>query len=343
MSDAFAQALAQAKQASGGVPQAANEPAETPEAETPESDDEVTEDAADGADGDATGDDEPEEGDDAPASEITLDEVKALFADGKLKELAKRLGQDPDALEVHPAKLRKLKRTETELTERETEVKRLKGELAAKQVALTNKEAELSRRGGKLDAIERAVAAGDWLGVADAIEGLLPEGTNYAKLTQLVAQGARGGDPAVLRELNELKQKMLEREAREKEHQTASTRERDRGHVREQLAKHELSKLDGFEDAVIAEMHKAWDPSLKAFNKTLKQVADELLTKEKARASKLLGAKPATSKRPVARPVASPRSDDGRFVVPSTPSTPDKDHAFKSAYAAALRQSRGAR
>lgn len=311
MSDAFEAALAAAKEGAPSQDEAAPTTPEETAAEQVET----------------TGETQTESG-------PTLDEVKQLLADGKLRELAKRFSVDADKLDVHPAKLRKLNKTRDELTAREAKLEQNRGEVARAQAELVTKQNRVSR----LESIENAIQAGDWSGVARAVESVLPDGMDFAQLTYALSQGGKPQvttDPKLVRELEEVKRKLAEREENERKQQGQSHAERDRQHVREQLAKHDLSKLDGFEDQVRAEMDRVWNPKLQTWSKTLKEVADELLKKETERASKLLGVKSGPKKAPAAR-----TSVDERFAVPASKGEDPRDRAFKAALAQAEREAR---
>lgn len=341
MSQAFQRALDRARAATAATPPPSSEPA---------NDEAAAEEPDAGDEGDSeTGDGEPEaesdlaEGENAKSptktGEPDLETVKALFSAGKIRQLGRLLGVKPEAFDVHPARLRKAREAEEALAKRQEALDADKRAVAAERAELVTARAKADFA----DTLEQSVAREDWVGLARLVQSKLPQGMTFGQLTARIAAGASapGASPEVLRELAELKRWREEQEKQRKQLTEEQQREADHAHIRSQLSKHPIARLEGFEQQVREAMRAAWDPRLQAFNRTLKEVADEIVTREKQRAAKLLGVKPTA--RPKQKASARARTEDGRFAVPAPAPDNTRDAAYRRALLSARSKVRPAR
>lgn len=300
---------------------AAAQPKETPREQPPQKADPPAEqpgtDPAEGSEGaEPEGADQDQPGEPS-TGEPDLGALKAFAKAGQIRALVKALGEDPKEYDVHPARLRRARDAEAAAAARATELESLKAKLASEQAELVAEKSKVQARSQFAETVETSLGREDWIGVARAIASRLPQGMTFAQFTAKVAQSGTSNpvDLETRRELAELKRWKQEQEQKAQGQTAEQQKANDLQHIKSQLAKHDVTKLDGFEAAVYGEMQKAWDPKLGAFSRTLKEVADDLVKRERAKAAKLLGVKPVT------KPAAAPRQQDGRFAIPAPKTT----------------------
>lgn len=237
--------------------------------------------------------------------------VKALES-GDPEAIAKAVGKPKGFMDVSEQKWAAFREQKNAVRERERTVSKREHEF-------NQRYAEAKKELGTAINARKAYNDGDYSKFVELVNELIKDsGDTYDEAQRKVIKGELAIDPEVKKLRNELKAERAEREKREKaEREEAQKGDRKAQYeraveaVRTELAGHPVSKVRGFEGAVLLKVRESWDGE--DYTMSFEEAADEIVEERRAEAEALGYIKPA------APPAPKPKKEE--------PSPPPRSHA----------------
>lgn len=252
--------------------------------------------------------------------EEAVSAIVAAVESGDAKKIAKALGKPEAFLEVSDAKWMAFREQQNAVRERDKQV-------TAREHEFNRLVAEARTEYGPAIKAAKAYRDGDMTAFVTLVQELT--GERYDDAQRKVIQGELAVDPAIRKLRDELAAERAERKREREEERAAADAERKKAEqqtqyakaveaVAAELANHRVSKLKGFERAVLSKVRDSWDPAEREYTMSFEEAADAIMAERDEEAAALGYQRPAPALPPA--PAAPPaRQLPAAAPAPSVP------------------------